>query len=96
MPAVFCDSQGVFLARFLQWGDTETATSYCNILPKLRDAVRRKRLGLLTRGILIHYDNARPHSARLTQKKLKSFGGNIRLTAQTLLQAIITCLVRLN
>ena len=36
----------------------------------LRDAIRRKRPGLLTRGVLLLHDNTRPHTTRLTQEKI--------------------------
>jgi histone-lysine N-methyltransferase SETMAR len=35
---------------------------------KLRDAIRRKLPGQLTRGLLLHHNNARPHTARATHK----------------------------
>lgn len=37
-------------------------------------AIRRKRPGLLTRGVLLHHDNARPHMARLTQERIDELG----------------------
>ncbi|GBL86070.1 hypothetical protein AVEN_89116-1 [Araneus ventricosus] len=40
---------------------------YCNIVSKLQDAIRRKLPGLLTREILFHHDNARPHTYRLNE-----------------------------
>ncbi|GBO28671.1 hypothetical protein AVEN_267909-1 [Araneus ventricosus] len=48
-------------------------TVHCNIVSKLRDAIRRKCPGLLTRGILFHHDNARSHTARLTKNKIDDF-----------------------
>ncbi|GBN52842.1 hypothetical protein AVEN_129504-1 [Araneus ventricosus] len=42
---------------------------YCNIVSKLRDAIRRKRPGLLARGIVFHHDNAKLYTARLTEEK---------------------------
>jgi hypothetical protein len=40
---------------------------YCEILLKLRDAVRRKLPDQLVRGVLLRHDNARPHTAHATQ-----------------------------
>ena len=40
---------------------------------KLRAAIRRKRPGLLTKGVLLLHDNARPHSANQTTATLRSF-----------------------
>jgi hypothetical protein len=63
MLTVFCDSQGVLLANFQKRGENVISTSYCVVLLKLRDAIRRKLPGHLATGLL-HYDNARPHTAR--------------------------------
>ena len=77
MLTVFWDYQGVLLTNFQKKGDTVTSLSYCEVLIKLRDAIRRKRPGLLTRGVLLLHDNARPHTARLTQEKIRQFGWEI-------------------
>jgi histone-lysine N-methyltransferase SETMAR len=38
---------------------------------KLWDAIHRKGPGPLARGVLLHHDNARPHAARETQKRIQ-------------------------
>jgi histone-lysine N-methyltransferase SETMAR len=38
---------------------------------KLRDAVRRTLPGQTARSVLLHYDNARPHTARATQERIQ-------------------------
>jgi len=73
MLTVFWDCQGVLLTEFQQRGHTVTSASYCTILTKLRAAIRRKRPGLLTKGVLLLHDNARPHSANQTTATLRSF-----------------------
>ncbi|UYV63882.1 hypothetical protein LAZ67_2005882 [Cordylochernes scorpioides] len=46
---------------------------YCEeVLTKLRAAIKRKRLGLLSRKVLLVHDNARPHAARTTQTLLEN------------------------
>jgi hypothetical protein len=40
------------------------SASYCEALSKLRDSIRRKHPGKLARRLLLHRDNARPHTAR--------------------------------
>jgi histone-lysine N-methyltransferase SETMAR len=47
------------------------SASYFEVLLKLRDAIRRKRPGRLARGVLLHHDNARSHTARATQERIK-------------------------
>ncbi|GFO09926.1 histone-lysine N-methyltransferase SETMAR [Plakobranchus ocellatus] len=38
------------------------------LLTALKKAIRRKRPGLLRRGVVLQHDNATPHSANLTQQ----------------------------
>jgi hypothetical protein len=50
MLAVFWDSRGVSLAHFQKRGENVNSASYCEVLLKLLDAIRRKGPGQLTRG----------------------------------------------
>jgi hypothetical protein len=52
MLTVFWDHEGILLTAFQPQGQTVNANSYCNILRKLRNAIQRKRPGLLTKGVL--------------------------------------------
>jgi histone-lysine N-methyltransferase SETMAR len=67
----FWDSQGVLLSHFQKRGENVNSASYCEVLLKLQDAIRRKRLGQLARGVLFHHDNARTHTARATQERFQ-------------------------
>ena len=49
------------------------AQSYCDILFKLRTAIRRKHPGLMSRGVLIHHDNASSYSATFTLDTIQQF-----------------------
>jgi hypothetical protein len=71
MLTVFWDSQGVLLAHFQKCGENVNSASYCDILLKLRDAIRRKRPGQVARGVLLYHDNARPHTDQATQKGIQ-------------------------
>jgi histone-lysine N-methyltransferase SETMAR len=71
MLTLFWDSQGVFLAHFQKRGENVNSASYCEVLLKLRDAIRIIRPGRLARGELLHHDNARPHTARGTQERIQ-------------------------
>jgi hypothetical protein len=66
MLSVCWVSQGVLLAHFQKRRDNVNSASYCEVLLKFRDAVRRKRPCKLAKGALLHHDNARPHTARAT------------------------------
>jgi hypothetical protein len=71
MFIVFWDSKGVQLAHFQKHGENLNSASYCDVLLKLRDSIRRKLPGLLARGVLLHHDNARTHTARATQERIQ-------------------------
>jgi hypothetical protein len=43
-------------------------------LKKLRRAIRNKRRGMLSRGVVMIHDNARPHTAAATQNLITTFG----------------------
>jgi hypothetical protein len=62
MATVFWDGKGVLFVHFLTQGDEVNAYSYCGTLSRLREAIHRKRPGLLRRGVVLLHDNARPHS----------------------------------
>ena len=48
-------------------GNTVTSATYADLLKNhLRPAIKSKRRGLLTIGVLLQYDNARPHTAHST------------------------------
>jgi hypothetical protein len=70
MLTVFWDSQDVLLAHFQKRGENVNCASYCEVLLKLRDAIRRKHPGQLARRALLHQDNVRPHTAEATQERI--------------------------
>jgi hypothetical protein len=61
----------VLLAQFQKRGENMNTASYCEVLLKLRDANRRKRPSQLVRGVLLHHDSARPHTARAAQERIQ-------------------------
>jgi hypothetical protein len=67
MLIVFWDSQGVLLAHFQKYGENVHFASFCEVLLELWDVIRRRPSGQLARGVLLHHDNDRLHTARATQ-----------------------------
>jgi hypothetical protein len=64
---LFWDKPGVLLEHYTPQGNTITSASYSDLLKNhLRPAVRSKWRGLLTRGVLLQDNNARPHTAHAT------------------------------
>ncbi|GFN92840.1 histone-lysine N-methyltransferase SETMAR [Plakobranchus ocellatus] len=77
MATVFWDAKGVSLLDILPQGQCIIAARYCSTLDRLKEAIRRKRPGLLRRGVVLQHDNATPHSANLTQQWLQRYGWEI-------------------
>ncbi|GFO30415.1 histone-lysine N-methyltransferase SETMAR [Plakobranchus ocellatus] len=71
------DAKGVILLDILPQGQCINAARYCGTLDRLKEAIRRKRPGLLRRGVVLQHDNATPHSANLTQQWLQRYGWEI-------------------
>ena len=72
-PFDFWDVKGVLLVDFLPSGETVDANRYCQTLDQLREAIRRKRPGRLSKGVILQHDNATPHNAKRTQDWLKRY-----------------------
>jgi histone-lysine N-methyltransferase SETMAR len=68
---MFGDFQGVLLAHFQKRHKILNPVSYCEVLLKFRDAIRRKRPGQLASGVLLHHENARLHTAQATQERIQ-------------------------
>ncbi|GFN81401.1 histone-lysine N-methyltransferase SETMAR [Plakobranchus ocellatus] len=66
MATVFWDAKVVILLDILPLGQCINAARYCSTLDRLKEAIRRKRPGLLRRGFVLQHNNATPHSANLT------------------------------
>ncbi|GFN78091.1 histone-lysine N-methyltransferase SETMAR [Plakobranchus ocellatus] len=68
---------GVIFLDILPQGQCINAARYCSTLDRFKKAIRRKRPGLLRRGVVLQHDNATPHSANLTQQWLQRYGWEI-------------------
>jgi len=73
MAIVFWEWKGILLIDFLERGLTINADAYCETVRKLRRAIQNKRRGMLSSGIVLLHDNARPHSAARTAQLLQQF-----------------------
>ncbi|GFX26542.1 histone-lysine N-methyltransferase SETMAR [Trichonephila clavipes] len=72
------DRKGPVYYELLKQGETINANLYCNHLDKLNAAIEEKRPALASRkGIVFHHDNARPHTAMVTQQKLNALGWEV-------------------
>lgn len=73
MATVFWDRKGVLLVDYMPRGETINAAAYCQTLHRLRRAIQNKRRGLLSSGVVLLHDNARPHAAVMTTNLLQKF-----------------------
>jgi hypothetical protein len=67
MLTLFLDERGVILEHFMAKGNTVTSVTYADLLKNhLRPAIKSKRRGRLSTGVLLQQDYARLHTARST------------------------------
>ena len=64
MCTMFWDRRGVLLVDFSTRGETVNAERYSQTLQKLRRSIQNKRHWMLSAGVVLLQDNARPHKTR--------------------------------
>ena len=74
MASVFWDADGILMIDFLERGRTVTGEYYSNLLRQLRAAIIKKRRGKLTRGVVLHHDNAPAHKSAITMATIPRCG----------------------
>lgn len=71
----FWDEKGPILEHYMPPGSTVTSESYVDVLQNhLKPAIRSKRRGLLSKGVLLLHDNARPHTSSTTIDTIDNLG----------------------
>lgn len=72
MISVWWDCHGIIYWEFLPINSTITADSFCKQLDRVYEALSKLRPSILNRRkVILHMDNARPHTAVLTKSKIK-------------------------
>ena len=74
MATVFWDAQAVIMLDFLAKKSTTSGANYANLLDQLRTAIREKRRGKLSKGILLQQDNARVHTCKIAMDAVERNG----------------------
>ena len=64
------DQDCILLIDYLPKGQTINAEYYSSLLVQLKDILKEKRLGKVTKGVLFLHDNAPAHQALATLKQL--------------------------
>jgi len=74
MATIFWDCRGILLIDFKERNTTVNAAYYASLLHKLRDAIKEKRRGMLSRGVRLLHDNAPVHTAAVAKAAVKECG----------------------
>ncbi|GFY77193.1 mariner Mos1 transposase [Trichonephila inaurata madagascariensis] len=70
---VFFEVQDPLLVEFLEHRKSIYSDVYCEAFRRLRSSIKNKRPGLLTEGVVLLHNSARPHVSRVTQMELDKF-----------------------
>lgn len=72
---VWWDWKGIVYWELLDYGQTVDSNCYCQQLDRLADALLQTRPDLVNRqGVILLHDNARPHTSKVTQQKIRELG----------------------
>jgi len=71
---MFWDQEDILLIDYLPKGQAIKAECYSSLLVQLKDILKEKSREKLTKVVLFLHDNATPHRALATQKKLACLG----------------------
>ena len=74
LASIFWGQDGILLTDYRPKGQTINAEYYSSLLVQLKDILKEKRGGKVTKGILFLHDNAPAHLALAAQKKLAYLG----------------------
>jgi hypothetical protein len=68
LASIFWDREGILLIDYLPKGQTINVEYYSSLMVQLKDILKEKRRGKVTKGVLFVHDNAAAHLALATQK----------------------------
>jgi len=74
LASIFWDQDGILHIDYLPKGQTINAKYYSSLLVQLKDILKLKCHGKVTKGVLFLQDNALTHQAPASQKKLAYLG----------------------
>lgn len=77
MASVFWDFRGIIHVDYLPKSHTINAAYYQGVLKDVHAAIKRKRPGLITKGVIFQQDNARPHTAQSTMALISELGWEV-------------------
>ena len=74
MASVFWDADGILMVDYLQKGQTINGQYYASLLRQLRETIKLKRRGKLSKGVLFHQDNAPVHKSAIAMAAINDCG----------------------
>lgn len=74
MATIFWDFKGVIHIDYMPHNTTITGQYYAGLLGRLRESIKNKRRGKLTRGPLLLHDNAPVHMSHVAQGAVREHG----------------------
>jgi len=74
LASIFWDEDSILLIDYLTKCRIINAEYYLSLLVQLKDILKEKRQGKVTKGVLFLHDNTPAHRALATQKKLTYLG----------------------
>ena len=77
MATVFWEAKGVIMVDFSPKRGTITGVDYAKLLVQLRTAIREKRRGKLSTGVLLQQDNARVHTCKVAMDAVERNGNEL-------------------
>ena len=79
-PRFFWDQDGILLIDYLPKGQTNNAEYYLSLLVQLKDILKEKRRGKVTKVVLFLHDNAPAHRTLATQKNWPTWASSGLIT----------------
>lgn len=71
MATIFWDCDGILLIDYLPKNTTMSGQYYANLIKLLRESIKEKRRGKLSKGILLLHDNAAVHTAEVSETAIR-------------------------
>jgi histone-lysine N-methyltransferase SETMAR len=71
MATVFWDEKGLLLLQFMPHKTTITGQTYANTIAALGEAIKEKRRGKFSAGVLLRHDNAPVHMSAKYQAAIQ-------------------------
>lgn len=74
MATIFWDSKGILLIDFKERNTVVNGEYYARLLHRVRDAIKKKRRGMLSRTVRLLHDNTPVHKVTIAQVAAKDCG----------------------